>query len=96
MDLTSVDKSKHKFMVQSMYASSDFAPENLDQLVGNLSLPVTLSLPLSLSPSHSLSPPLPLSLSLSPPLTLSLPLSLPLPLLHPQSHVSRAYIDILE
>ena len=55
MDLTSVDKSKHKFMVQSMYASSDFAPENLDQLVGNLSHspspPLTVSLSLSLSPS---------------------------------------------
>ena len=33
-DLSSVDKAKHKFMVQSMFAPQDFVQENLDQLVG--------------------------------------------------------------
>ena len=32
-DLATVDKSKHKFMVQSMFAPADFSPDNLDQLV---------------------------------------------------------------
>jgi hypothetical protein len=32
MDLSSVDKSKHKFMVQSMFAPPDFVSDNLDQL----------------------------------------------------------------
>lgn len=31
-DLSSVDKSKHKFMVQSMFAPADFTMDNLDQL----------------------------------------------------------------
>ena len=35
MDLSTVDKSKHKFMVQSMFAPPDFVTDNLDQLVGN-------------------------------------------------------------
>ena len=35
-DLSSVDKSKHKFMVQSMFAPPDFTPDNLDQLVCGL------------------------------------------------------------
>ena len=34
-DLSSVDKSKHKFMVQSMYAPPNFVNDNLDQVVGN-------------------------------------------------------------
>ena len=34
MDLSSVDKSKHKFMVQSMYAPPNFVSDNLDQMVG--------------------------------------------------------------
>lgn len=32
LDLSSVDKSKHKFMVQSMFAPPDYATDNLDQL----------------------------------------------------------------
>lgn len=32
MDLSSVDKSKHKFMVQSMFAPQEFTADNLDQL----------------------------------------------------------------
>lgn len=36
MDLSSVDKSKHKFMVQSMFAPQEFTADNLDQLVGCL------------------------------------------------------------
>ena len=35
LDLSSVDKSKHKFMVQSMFAPPDYATDNLDQLVGD-------------------------------------------------------------
>ena len=38
MDLSSVDKSKHKFMVQSMFAPPDFISDNLDQMVGLLCL----------------------------------------------------------
>ena len=34
LDLSTVDKSKHKFMVQSMFAPPDFSSDNLDQLVG--------------------------------------------------------------
>ena len=33
MELSSVDKSKHKFMVQSMFAPLDFNSDNLDQMV---------------------------------------------------------------
>ena len=33
-DVPMVDKSKHKFMVQSMFAPGDFNADNLDQLVG--------------------------------------------------------------
>lgn len=32
-DPNSVDKNKHKFMVQTMFAPPDFAFENLDEVV---------------------------------------------------------------
>jgi vesicle-associated membrane protein-associated protein A len=35
-DLSSVDKSKHKFMVQSMYAPPNFVNDNLDQVWRNV------------------------------------------------------------